>query len=172
MITTKEKWENEDYEQFALSIPSDIIAYEAIYNEVPPIGKNILDFGCFQGKSSYNLINKGANTVIGVDKIENNINIAKDKYEKINNLKFSSVEKIDKNEIFDSGFITFVHPTISDYKELNDVFYNISKFIVENGKIVILGLHPNSLKLGHEFLYYKHKIINKDKYSDSIPFEK
>lgn len=170
-MTIKEDWENNDYEQFALSIPSDIIAYEVIYNELSPIGKNIIDYGCFQGKSSYNLINKSANNVIGVDKFENNINIAKNKYKKIDNLTFSSVEDLDKNIKFNSGFITFVHPTISAYKELNNVFYNIRNFIEENGKIVILGLHPNSLNLEHEFLYYKHKFINGNKYSDGVPFE-
>ena len=55
-------WETESskkYEDFTTSIPSDIPAYEVVYSLLNPKGKTILDFGCFQGKSSQNLL-KGA----------------------------------------------------------------------------------------------------------------
>lgn len=163
-------WKLKDYKDFANSIPSDIIAYKLIYNLLNIKNKRILDFGCFQGKSSYNLLVNGSSYVLGIDNFKSNIETARKNYQKFNSkLDFifvSNKSKINTKK-FDAISMTFVHPTISNIKELDFQFNKLSKVLKKDCKIIILGLHPNSFNSKYNFLFYNHKI---EKLKDSQVF--
>lgn len=153
-------WKSKHYRDFASSIPSDIPAYKLVYQLLNVKNKRVLDFGCFQGKSSYNILMNGAKEVLGVDNFTSNIKIAKNNYKNIHsklNFKYVSDRSLIKGK-FDSIAMTFVHPTISNIEGLDFQFKKLSKVLNKNGKIVILGLHPNSFNSKYKFLFYNHKI--------------
>jgi 2-polyprenyl-3-methyl-5-hydroxy-6-metoxy-1,4-benzoquinol methylase len=62
-------WQSESalkYEDFSIAIPSDIPAYKVVYDLLNPAGKSILDFGCFQGKSSQRLLQEDLEVIFSV----------------------------------------------------------------------------------------------------------
>ena len=162
------------YEEFALSVPSDIPAYEVVYHLLKPRGKVILDFGCFQGKSSAHLVIKGASKVLGIDNSKQHIDLARQYYAGMPNLSFLHVPKdsfIQSEEDFDAVSMTFVHPTIGSINELKFQVKKIYQILSAGGKIVLLGLHPNSLEQSFEFLFYTLKLSNGNKCGDGRTFQ-
>jgi len=166
-------WEtknSEKYEDFTTSIPSDIPAYEVVYYLLNPKGKSILDFGCFQGKSSQNLLKRGASKVLGIDNVEDHINTANKSHSGNQNLSFAYVNEnspILANEKFDATCMTFVHPTIESLDELKFQIKKIYDVTKDRGILVLLGLHQNSFE-DYEFLFYGHRLSNG--IGDGIPF--
>ncbi len=166
-------WESkhsEKYEDFATSIPSDIPAYEFFYHLLNPKGKTILDFGCFQGKSSKNLLKIGALHVVGIDNVEEHIHVAKRTYSENENLSFMYVPEnsfIPSEKKFDSTCMSFVHPTIESRDVLKFQIQKIYEVTKGRGNLVLLGLHQNSFE-NNEFLFYKHRLSNG--FSDGVPF--
>jgi len=161
------------YNLSAIKIPSDIPAYKLTYDLLSPKGKIILDFGCFNGSSSRILLKLGAKKVIGCDKIRKHIEKAKEKYHS-NNLLFIENKRLDSEkfyDFFDAVAMTFVHPTISNKRELTEAFKLISKITRENAYLIILGLHQNSLKKKNHFLFYNPKLRNETDYKDGVPFK-
>lgn len=159
------------YDQFAITIPSDIPAYSVVHNLLNPRGKNILDFGCHHGKSSKRILEAGASSVTGVDNIENNIEHARQKFHRISRLKFIHVPAnipIIHDQKFDAAAMTFVHPTISNRDELSFTLEKISDALTTQGRLLILGLHPESFSPRKQFLYYGHQ--PPEKMVDGAPF--
>lgn len=169
-------WESENsarYREFSTIIPSDIPAYEVAYYLLGLQDKVVLDFGCFEGKSSVNLLRKGASRVVGVDNVASRITTAQRNYECIKNVSFAYVDEkspLPNAEEFDAVCMTFVHPTIASVKVLAYQLQKIYGAIKENGDLVMLGLHPESFN-HKEFLFYGHKLPHEKEYEDALPFE-
>lgn len=169
-------WENKEadnYSEFAVTIPSDIPVYQMMYEVVNPKGQVVLDYGCFRGNSSVRILQHQAAQVVGVDSVEVNIKEASRLFANYKNLQFVHVlpdQFIPSSFTFDLAYMSFVHPTISSYDVLEFTYKKIFKALKPGGCLVVLGLHPASLKKEHSFLFYKHKFLNGDVYSDGIPF--
>jgi 2-polyprenyl-3-methyl-5-hydroxy-6-metoxy-1,4-benzoquinol methylase len=166
-------WQSESalkYEDFSIAIPSDIPAYKVVYDLLNPAGKSILDFGCFQGKSSQRLLQEGASEVLGVDSVENNIVVARKSYLANKNLGFLYVDEnsiLSVDERFDATCMTFVHPTIASLDKFKFQIKKIYDVMKANGILVLLGLHPNSFE-NYEFLFYGHQLLAEAR--DGAPF--
>ncbi len=173
MIEPVSFWQSDNalkYADFSTTIPSDIPAYQMVYKLLNPVGKSILDFGCFQGKSSQRLGQEGAAKVLGIDSVENNIVVARKNYSANKNLGFLHVEEdsiILTEERFDSTCMTFVHPTIASLEKLKFQIKKISRVMKMDGVLVLLGLDQNSFG-NHEFLFYRHKMLAEAR--DGSPF--
>lgn len=165
-------WESEishKYEDFATTIPSDIPAYKVVHHLLEPGDKKILDFGCFRGVSSANILANGAKYVLGVDREENNIATARAGF-RVANLDFDHVlpeNPILTMDYFDAASMTFVHPTIENADELAFQIKKISDVVRSKGILVMLGLNPQSFG-NHDFLFYKHEVPERLK--DGEPF--
>lgn len=165
------KGENADYyEDFATTIPSDGPAYDLVHHLLAPDGKRILDFGCFHGRSSKNIMSSGAKSVLGVDNVPGHIEIARNTFS-CEGLEFDHVPSdfpILTLDDFDAASMTFVHPTIENVDDLAYQINKIARVIRHKGRLVILGLNPASFG-DHNFLFYGHKADTDLK--DGTPFD-
>ncbi len=161
------------YHRVSTVVPSDIPAYNVVYHLLNPNCKAVLDFGCFQGISSRNLIQRGAEKVLGVDKVKLNIEAAKMKYWDRPNMEFAYVPEsspIPASHVFDAVCMTFVHPTIGSLDELKYQFKKMADVTRKGGLLVLLGIHPNSLNGNHNFIFYRHKLPDGQSYEDGAQF--
>ena len=176
-ITDENFWltnQSNKFNQFALAIPSEKIAYTMAYYFLQPYNKTILDFGCFQGISSNNILQLGAKKVLGVDQNKEHIGVAKEKFRDETKLEFMYVpvnEKISLQENVDAVAMTFVHPTIQSYHTLKDSIKKISESVRKGGDLVLLGLHPDAVQDAYrqEFVYYDLQLLG-TKYQDEAKF--
>lgn len=143
-------WESassEKYTSFSTTIPSDIPAYQAVYQALALKGKRVLDFGCFRGKSAVKLLEQGAAHVVGVDNVAAHIEAAKEMYSDKQAMKFFHVPEdaeLSETEPFDAVCMTFVHVTIPDFQTLVFQFKKIADRMRSGAPLVLLGLHPQS----------------------------
>ncbi len=162
-----------EYEKFAVSLPSDRVAYAMAYYFLDPLGKAILDFGCYNGTSTNNIRIAGANSVTGVDIDASEISRAKLTYAAFPNLSFHHIintQAIPADAPFDGAAMTFVHPTIPDATTLASVFGRLARVVVQGGILVLLGLHQKSFEPGCTFLNYFHRLPAGFSYTDGQPF--
>ncbi|MBN1617929.1 methyltransferase domain-containing protein [Candidatus Dojkabacteria bacterium] len=146
-------------------LDSDAIAYNTLYGLLNMKGKLILDFGCFQGDSSFRiLISTKPSLVVGVDIDYKSIKEAEKKYHKYKKLVFYSIGEgqaiplaIHDNK-FDVALMTFVHPTISKIKALEECFFSISQVLKKNGILALLSLNSKSFNKGYSFYNYNHRL--------------
>ena len=156
-------------------LPSDIPAYGVAYGLLSPENKKILDSGCFNGDSSARIRNLGATSVTGIDLNPDFIDIAKRRYKEQRGLRFYTSkfgEEIPTcdNGLYDGASSTFVHPTINSRVALQDYFSRIGRVLSNRAPLILLGLHPNSLKQEYIFNYYKHGPPLSGSYVDGSPF--
>lgn len=155
---------------------SNIPAYAVAYHLLAPRGKNILDFGCFQGDCTARILNLGADHVMGVDNNPNIIEQARTRYSGHQNMSFSvvgdslEIPLMDNEGKYDCAAMTFVHPTIGSKEELQKALSLIGRSIKPSGKIVMLGLHPNSFNPQYHFRQYGHKLPKSGRYEDGVAF--
>jgi len=156
-------------------LPSDIPAYAVAISLLNPVNKRILDFGCFHGHSSENVLQAGAAHVTGCDKDAICIEIAREKYGNTPGLDFvllegdESIPIPDESSYFDGVIATFVHPTIKEEDELKQAFERIFKVLKQGGAAVFLGLHPNIF--GQDFSFNNYAPTpTEDGYNDGKPF--
>jgi SAM-dependent methyltransferase len=177
LMDEKDFWlsgDSDKFNQFALSIPSEEVAYMMAYYYLNLKEKSVLDFGCFQGISSENILKLGAKKVLGVDQNSSHIITAKDKYKNSSLLDFLHVhvgQKIYSNELFDAACMTFVHPTIEDKKTLEDSLHKIYDVLKQDGYLMILGLNPDAVANAHSknFQFYDLTLLD-GKYEDGAKF--
>ncbi len=163
------------YQPFAVSLPSDRVAYSIAYHLLNPAEKAILDFGCFNGTSTNNIRTAGARSVTGVDINAAEIARAKLTYARCPELSFHHlasgqlISTVTRSR-FDGAAMTFVHSTISDARTLSSAFKNIAAVTLEGGTLVLLGLHPLSFGPGCAFVNYSHRLAPGSTYADGQPF--
>jgi len=162
-ILTEEKehkyWESkksEEYYQFNMVVPSEIVAYETLYKLLKLKDKSVLDFGCYKGESSLKILNEGAKYVLGVDSSLRSIKEANNiTRKKLNFLHVDEDELIKTKIKFDVCLKTFVHPTINNKETLLKSYQKINKVLKKNGILVTLGLNPKIfLDKDNNFTYY------------------
>lgn len=151
--------DSEAFSSFATMVPSGPAAYAIVDTLLDLQDKHILDFGCFRGISSYNMLKRGAASVVGVERMREHIKLAQRVYAQESKLRFHYIDiedPIPTDHLFDACSMTFVHPTIDNVDELYFSFEKISQVLKQDAPLVILGLHKNSFDPQYRFTYYKH----------------
>lgn len=170
-----EKWSEEGtkkYAEFSVSIPSDLPAYEVVYELLLPRDKKILDFGCYDGNMLRELSRRGMHSGLGVDNNAQAIQDAVQKSGDFPTISFAQVNAMDdisSDELFDAASMTFVHPTISSEEELSRQIGKISQRLRQGASLVMLSLHENSFN-NNEFMFYGHALPETGVYRDGFPF--
>ncbi|NQU78875.1 class I SAM-dependent methyltransferase [Candidatus Woesearchaeota archaeon] len=160
MVDSPPYWSSDTsqtYEKFNIALPSEIVAYHTAYKILGPEGKKVLDFGCFQGNSSQNILRAGAKEVTGVDCYQNIIHAARSNYENEPGLHFQHIPKnrpIPNSQLYEACAMTFVHPVIDSITELDDSFLKIYRALKVGGNLMLLGLNPKSFRKRFDFVHY------------------
>ncbi|MBU4223964.1 methyltransferase domain-containing protein [Patescibacteria group bacterium] len=138
-------------------IRSDILVNSELLKIIGDVkGKTILDLGCGDGTIAASLSKKGAK-VVGVDKKEHSIKLAKEKDGKY---LCKDIRKVNlkKNE-FDVIYSSMVFLFLSD-KEIKDLAKKIYHWLKKKGVFVISDIHPTTEIQGDNSFWVKHDIPN------------
>lgn len=141
---------------------SDSIGYQKVLELIKPIkSKQVLDFGCGIGTFTQVLHKKGAN-VIGFDISKNMVNQAKAKNEEI----IYTTNLDDLVSSYDLALMNFVTCTFKTSKIHEQVYSLIYNKLKENGKLIILDNHPNSVR--NEYISFKRKYLESPREGSKI----
>ena len=136
-------------------IRSDILVTPAILKMIGDVkGKNILDLGCGDGTIS-SLVCKKGGKVIGVDKNEVSINLARKKEGKY---ICNDLDDVDfQKEQFDIIYSSMVFLFLND-KEIKSLIDRIYSWLKKDGIFIFSDIHPTTEIQKGRFTLVKNKI--------------
>lgn len=136
-------------------IRSDILVNPELLKIIGEVkGKTILDLGCGDGTITSSLSKKGAR-IIGVDKKEHSIKLAK---EKDGRYLCEDIRKANfKKDEFDIIYSSMVFLFLSD-KEIKEIAKKIYYWLRKNGVFVISDIHPTTEIQKDNSFWAKHII--------------
>jgi 2-polyprenyl-3-methyl-5-hydroxy-6-metoxy-1,4-benzoquinol methylase len=153
-MTRKETWDNiaKDYAANFNAITDWKLGFTEVEKLLRNIqGKNLLDYGCGNGKFSRRLRDLGA-LVTAVDLSENAIALANQ--EDSRNIEYKVIRDDDlcfvKEKSMDYATATFVLCTMQQRAQIQTIVDNIYKKMKKGGCFVVLEPHPDSL--GYKYI--------------------
>jgi cyclopropane fatty-acyl-phospholipid synthase-like methyltransferase len=101
----------------------------------------ILDYGCGEGDLSIQLAKHG-NNITATDISFKSIKEARKKYNKVENLKFVTVEDLDSEKKFDIVILSFVLVTIKTQEKAKELFIKLKNHLKNDGELYFMDTHP------------------------------